>query len=146
LERQAVIGKNDYDIFSKYEADSFRAMDEEVVRAGHAMTGEEIASQADGYHTYLSLKAPLKDGTGRAYATFGVSTDITDRVRSQKALAASEEHTRSVIETALDAVVSIDRNGTITGWNSQAEKIFGWPRDVALGRPIDETIMPERFR
>ncbi|HET7084534.1 MAG TPA: PAS domain S-box protein [Rhizomicrobium sp.] len=146
LERQAVIGKTDHDLFSKYEADSYRAMDEDVVRAGHAMTGEEIASQADGYHTYLSLKAPLMNAAGRPYATFGISSDITDRMRSQKALAASEEQTRLIVETALDAVVSIDRNGIITGWNSQAEKIFGWPRGTALGRPIDETIMPERYR
>jgi PAS domain-containing protein len=110
-------------------------MDEEVVRAGHAMTGEEIASQPDGYHTFLSLKAPLKDAAGQPYATFGVSTDITDRMRSQKALAASEEQMRLIVETALDAVISIDRNGAITGWNTQAEKIFGWTRDEALGRP-----------
>ena len=144
--RQAVIGKSDHDLFPKYEADSFRAMDQEVVRAGHAMTGEEIASQPDGYHTFLSLKAPLKDAAGQPYATFGVSTDITDRMRSQKALAASEEQMRLIVETALDAVISIDRNGAITGWNSQAEKIFGWTRDEALGKPIDETIMPERYR
>ena len=146
LQRQAVIGKSDHDLFPKYEADSFREMDEEVVRAGHAMTGEEIASQPDGYHTFLSLKAPLKDAAGQPYATFGVSTDITDRMRSQKALAASEEQMRLIVETALDAVISIDRNGAITGWNTQAEKIFGWTRDEALGRPIDETIMPERYR
>lgn len=146
LDRQAVIGKSDHDLFPKYEADAFRAMDEEVVRVGHAMTGEEIASQPDGYHTYLSLKAPLKDVQGRAYATFGISTDITDRTRSEKALAASEEKTRLIVETALDAVISIDRNGVINGWNSQAEKIFGWTLDEAMGRPIDETVMPERYR
>jgi len=67
-------------------------------------------------------------------------------MRSQKALAASEEQMRLIVETALDAVISIDRDGAITGWNSQAEKIFCWTRDEALGRPIDETIMPERYR
>jgi PAS domain S-box-containing protein len=85
LERHAVIGKTDYDIFSKYEADSYRKMDEEVVRAGKAMTGEEIASQADGFHTYLSLKAPLMDAQGRPYAVFGISTDITDHKRASLA-------------------------------------------------------------
>ena len=146
LDRAAVIGKTDYDLFSKYEADSFRAMDQQVVRTGQALTGEEIASRPDGYHTFLSLKAPLQDAAGRTYATFGIATDVTDRKRSEKALAASEERTRSIVEMSLDAVISIDRAGAITGWNNQAEKIFGWMRQEAVGRPVEETIMPWRFR
>ena len=36
--------------------------------------------------------------------------------------------------------------GIITGWNSQAEKLFGWPRAEALGRELAELIIPERLR
>jgi len=146
LDRQAVIGKTDFDIFSQYEAAAFRAMDERVVHADQPVIGEELASQDDGFHTYVSIKAPLKDVGGQPYALFGISTDITDRKRSEKALAASEERTRLIVETALDAVISIDREGAITGWNKQAEKIFGWTREDALGRPVEETIMPEGYR
>ncbi|HJS45536.1 MAG TPA: PAS domain S-box protein [Rhizomicrobium sp.] len=146
VDRKAVIGKTDYDIFPKQEADAFRATDEQVVRTGHPLTAEEWATQADGVHAYVSIKAPLRDAGGRSYATFGISTDITESKRSERALAASEERTRLIVETALDAVVSIDRGGAITGWNPQAEKIFGWTRQEALGRPIEETIMPQRFR
>jgi PAS domain S-box-containing protein len=146
LDRQTLTDKTDYDIFSKFEADSFRSMDEQVIRAGCSMTGEEIASQADGFHTFVSIKAPLRDPAGRPYAVFGISTDITDRKRSEKALAASEARTRLIVETALDAVIGIDRDGAITEWNSQARKIFGWTREEALGRQVEETIMPERYR
>jgi PAS domain S-box-containing protein len=40
----------------------------------------------------------------------------------------------------------MDSAGVITGWNPQAEKTFGWTRDAAIGRALDETIMPERHR
>ena len=146
VERQAVIGKTDYDVFSKYEAAAFRAMDERVLRADHPIIGEEIVTQDDGFHTYVSIKAPLQDAAGHPYAIFGISTDITDRKRSEKALAASEQRIRQIIETALDAVITIDREGAITGWNPQAEKIFGWTREQALGRPVEETIMPQEHR
>ena len=66
--------------------------------------------------------------------------------RGEENLAASEERTRLIVETALDAVISIDRRGAITDWNPQAEKIFGWTRQEAIGRPVEETIMPQRFR
>ena len=144
--RDAVIGKTDFDIFSKYEAAAFRAMDERAVRADQPLMGEEIASQDDGFHTFVSIKAPLKDPAGRPYAVFGISTDITERKRSEKALAASEERTRLIIEAALDAVISINRDGTITGWNPQAERIFGWGREEALGRPVEELVMPRGYR
>ncbi|HWU54294.1 MAG TPA: PAS domain S-box protein, partial [Rhizomicrobium sp.] len=146
VEREAVIGKTDYDIFSKYEAAAFRAMDERVLHADHPITGEEIVTQADGFHTYVSIKAQLQNAAGHPYAVFGVSTDITERKRSEKALAASEQRTRQIIETALDAVITIDQDGAITGWNPQAEKIFGWTREEALGKPVDESIMPQAYR
>ncbi|OOO03101.1 MAG: hypothetical protein USCGTAYLOR_00694 [Chromatiales bacterium USCg_Taylor] len=38
------------------------------------------------------------------------------------------------IENALDGVITMDTSGRITGWNAQAETIFGWPREDACGR------------
>ena len=58
----------------------------------------------------------------------------------------SEERAGRIIDAALDAVITIDDNGAITGWNPQAEKIFGWTREEVVGRSVDQTIMPERYR
>ena len=67
-------------------------------------------------------------------------------MQAQAALRASEERTRLIIEAALDAVITIDGAGAITGWNPQAEAVFGRSRQDVLGRPLAETIIPERFR
>jgi diguanylate cyclase (GGDEF)-like protein/PAS domain S-box-containing protein len=53
---------------------------------------------------------------------------------------------RAIIETALEAVVQMDEEGIITGWSKQAEKIFGWPREEAIGRSLHETIIPHQYR
>ena len=37
-------------------------------------------------------------------------------------------------ESALDAVVMMDADGLIIGWNPQAERVFGWTSDEAVGR------------
>jgi len=57
-----------------------------------------------------------------------------------------EERLRATLETAMDAVIQMDATGIITGWNSQAEKTFGWRREEALGRMLDETIIPPQHR
>ncbi len=62
------------------------------------------------------------------------------------ALQRSEERVRRIIDTCLDAVVSMDATGTITAWNSQAERLFGWTAEEAIGRPLDETVIPESQR
>src|SRR5678810_964228 len=49
-------------------------------------------------------------------------------------------------ETALDAVVTMDPAGQITGWNPEAERIFGWSRQEAVGRRMSDTIIPPQYR
>jgi len=52
---------------------------------------------------------------------------------------------RPILNTVLDAVVVIDRDGTIQAWNSHAEEIFGWPARDAIGRSV-EIIIPPSLR
>ena len=58
----------------------------------------------------------------------------------------SERKVQAIIDTALDAVVTMDRHGRIAGWNRQAERIFGWSRDEAVGQQLDSLIIPPRYR
>ena len=53
---------------------------------------------------------------------------------------------QSVLETALDAVVVIDCDSEILGWNKKAESTFGWSAEEALGRPLTDLIIPGRYR
>jgi PAS domain S-box-containing protein len=59
---------------------------------------------------------------------------------------AAEERFRLIVETALDAVVTMSAAGTITGWSPQAEKVFGWTHEEVFGRSLADTIIPERYR
>ncbi len=52
----------------------------------------------------------------------------------------------AIVETALDAVISMDADGKIIGWNSQAEATFGWQADQVRGKSFAETIIPSQFR
>lgn len=79
IDRDAMIGRTDHDIFPAEIADAFRAMDVRVAAADQPLTEEESAPHDDGPHAYISVKSPLRDETGRVYAVFGISTDITER-------------------------------------------------------------------
>ncbi|ADI38493.1 putative sensory histidine kinase [Waddlia chondrophila 2032/99] len=79
LTNEEVIGKTDYEIFSKDVADKFSLNDNDVLEKGKAVTYEETAPLDDGEHTYVSVKFPLYDAEDNIYATCGISTDITER-------------------------------------------------------------------
>jgi len=74
-----------------------------------------------------------------------VAHDVTRRKQAEQALQQDEYRVRQIIDTARDAFISMDADGIITDWNPQAEKMFGWSRDEALGRLMNETIIPEEF-
>ncbi len=57
-----------------------------------------------------------------------------------------EQRLRSIFETALDAVVTMNPTGEITEWNAEAENIFGWSRQEAVGRRMSDTIIPPQYQ
>jgi two-component system, sensor histidine kinase and response regulator len=87
--------------------------------------------------------------TGITIVTFmvlglAVLTATIDRRFS--ALGASEERLRLIINTAMDAVITVNAEGLITNWNSEAEEIFGWSAKEALSRKLSELIMPRQYQ
>jgi two-component system, LuxR family, sensor kinase FixL len=68
------------------------------------------------------------------------------RQRNAEAARQSVERIRLILDSSLDAVVTIDEAGRVTGWNPQATSTFGWTRDDVVGKEMAELIIPERYR
>lgn len=77
---------------------------------------------------------------------FFIGRDMTERKLADAALRESEQMARGIIDTALDAFIQMDETGKIVDWNPQAEAIFGWPRNDAVGRALGDLIVPEKHR
>ena len=99
-----------------------------------------LAALIGGGLLALSARSQLR----RLSEEFAESTATTRR--QAQAIQDGAERLRLIVDTALDAVITIDAGGVITGWNAQAEQVFGWPRAEAMGRKLDETIIPQAFR
>ena len=101
----------------------------------------------DGEIVWARLHAAVvRDENGSPLYFVSQMEDITERKQAEAPLRAGEERTRRILETAGDAYVAIDEDGRITDWNRQAEMTFGWTTEEILGRPLDETIIPPKFR
>jgi PAS domain S-box-containing protein len=102
-----------------------------------------------GYETSVSVFALTGVIAFAAFVLINAARgERADNLRRQaeRALRLSEERNQLIVETALDAVITINKAGLITGWNTQAERIFGWTRSEAMERDLAELIIPEANR
>src|SRR5207244_3224849 len=83
-----------------------------------------------------------EEGTLRGFAK--VTRDITEGKRAEM-LRDSQRQLQSVIDSAMDAIISINDDHRIVVFNGAAEKMFGCPAAEAIGTSIDRFI-PQRFR
>ena len=84
LRREDIVGLTDHDLFPGPIADEFRANDRRALARGVPVQMEEQAPGEDGLRTYVTVKFPLADETGRPYAVCGISTDITERKQAEE--------------------------------------------------------------
>jgi PAS domain S-box-containing protein len=115
-----------------------------LARRGRQMRNFETRYvHKDGRVVYLSWMGVWSEPVKRH---FFMGRDMTEARQQQEALAESERMARGIVDTALDAFVQMDEKGLVTGWNAQAEQMFGWPHEEVLGRPLNELIVPEAQR
>jgi PAS domain S-box-containing protein len=109
LGQSAVIGKTDYELFCPEQAECFVAMDQRVIRAGHALTEEQVAVVAGEPRNYISVKCPLLDEADEPYAVIGISTDVTDLHNAQARLRqAYEELEGRVRERTVELATAVE--------------------------------------
>ncbi len=112
-----------------------RGMGNQTVLYGLCASGEEFPIEA-------SISQHEEDG--RKLFTV-ILRDVSDRVRAADMLARSEARLRGILDSAMDAIITVDERQHVVLFNRAAEEVFGCPRDQAIGAPL-AWFIPERFR
>jgi PAS domain S-box-containing protein len=156
-----LVGKTKFEIYSKAQAEAYRADDLEVINTGVAKIGiEEPLLLPTGETAWIETnKAPLRNSAGEIIGILGSYRNVTERhnagserMRMALELADARQAARmsalaeAIIESSLDAFVQIDETGTILRWSSKAEAMFGWTREDAVGQIHRDLIVPKEER
>jgi PAS domain S-box-containing protein len=119
---------------------------QELLISGEPGEIEARLRRYDGvYRWFLIRVSPFRDETGTIARWYGTTTDIDDRKRAEEELKRSEARYRVVVETASDAVVSINESGTIILANPATSRIFGYNSEKLIGKPLT-VLMPGAMR
>jgi PAS domain S-box-containing protein len=76
----------------------------------------------------------------------GLGVDLREQRRAERALKESEERKRVILESSLDAIISIDHLGLVIEWNRAAQEIFGFSSAEVMGKEMATLIVPPHLR
>jgi diguanylate cyclase (GGDEF)-like protein/PAS domain S-box-containing protein len=107
-----------------------RVMTEQALKSLNAELEQRVAQRT------AELEARLME----------LSAEAAQRKAAETSLRDAESWNRTIVATSYSAFVGADADGRIIEWNPAAERIFGWNRAEALGRPLADLIVPEELR
>lgn len=123
----AVLGKTDYDLFPSSVADRMRKDDEDVIASrvrGHL---EESLEMPGGEMKWFeTIKTPVFDKSGRVMGTVGSARDITERKRTEAALARSQNKLKRIIEDSPIPICWADEECRVEFVNQAFVDLFGY--------------------
>ena len=107
---------------------------------------EAVRMRKDGsvFAAHVSM-FPLRDEHGEVTGFVKLTRDISDRSRAGRAILESRRRMEGIVQSAMDAIITIDESQRVVLFNPAAEKVFGYSADKVLGQPVT-ILIPERFR
>jgi PAS domain S-box-containing protein len=124
--------------------------EDEVLRRmalGETVQQPEVSRRKkNGETVQVSVKSsPIRNHRGEVVGASKIARDITESIRAANALREGQQRLSGILDSAMDAIITVDERHRIVLFNAAAERMFLCPQSKALGRPVDE-FLPARFR
>ncbi|HMS58639.1 MAG TPA: PAS domain S-box protein [Tepidiformaceae bacterium] len=113
-----------------------------AVAAGAAIHLQTVDYRKDGTPVRVEVNLSPVLSNGEVTGCSAIVRDVTDLRRQQEA----EARLAAIVDSAADAIISIDTDGRFTSWNSAAERVYGWTAEEALGQDFLELTVPPEHR
>ncbi|MDP9171557.1 MAG: PAS domain S-box protein, partial [Acidobacteriota bacterium] len=142
------IGKSNADYFKPADALRWRLCEEQIVSSGQPQIDriEQVTDPRGGQGWWSTTQVPMFDRNGEVSGIAGISRNITALKNSEEILREQNERSRLILVTAYDAFLGMDPDGTITTWNPQAERTFGWTAAEVLGHRLCDVAIAPAYR
>lgn len=119
-----------------------------AIREGRESSALLRNFRKDGTPFWCEMRtAPVRNSTGVVTHFVGVSSDVTDMLDMKQELLENEERLRALFRSVpVMAVQGYKMDGETVFWNEAAEKLYGYTEEEALGRNLNDLIIPPEMR
>ncbi|MES2617297.1 MAG: PAS domain S-box protein [Bacteroidota bacterium] len=146
LGNQTIIGKNHYEVFPEIQQE-WKDIHQRCLKGAIERNEEDSFIRIDGTRDWMRWEIrPWRKSTGEIGGIIMFTEVITESIIAREKFTASQETRKHIINSALDAIVGMDKQGLITIWTPQAERIFGWTEAETLGQKMSDVIIPLQYR
>ena len=143
-ERYVHIGLAPRYVFSAFNI--VRSFLQDVVSAAYVDQQQEREDKLRALHRILDIDLSLISESYAAESrAVTARSELDVRTRTETALHESEARSQAVLDTAVDAIITIDEQGRIESFNKAAEQIFGYTADEVAGENVS-VLMPSPYR
>ncbi len=139
IETGDVLGKAVHDLIPAEYADAFHAADMKVLETGETSETLNRSITADGERIFNVIRFPVHGDRGDIVALGSIAVDVSERIESEKALRASEERYRDIVETAVEGIVQATPDGKLLSANPAAARILGYDSVEQLMREVGDS-------
>ncbi|HTR80075.1 MAG TPA: PAS domain S-box protein [Bacteroidota bacterium] len=142
--KREIIGKTDVELFGEESGRETLEADQRLMEIGEPVVAlTECKKNIDGTLSWTSTtKVPLREH-GRIEGLVGITRDINGIMRAQNEVAYQKHYLESLLEDSPIAIVTLNRERRIQTCNKAFETIFGYSPEDAVGKDLDELIVPD---
>ncbi len=124
--------KTDFDFFSEEHAKQAYEDEQNIIKTGKPIIGfeekETFEDKADKW-TYTT-KMPLYNNKGKIIGTFGITSDITDRKKSEEELKESRSKIEAILHCTADGLYATDKRGKVLMYNKKFLELWEIPKKL----------------
>ncbi len=111
---------------------------------GEPVTGDVVVQLADGPHTMLTVRFPLRDVDGRVVGKAGIATDITDRTKIERRfLGTAKRLLETIVQASPDIVTILDHGGRVREVSQASSRILGYDIDDPVHDELEALVHPD---